>query len=488
MDATPGMGQARGLLRRHWGHEDFRPLQRPAVRAMLAGRDLLAVLPTGAGKSVCFQVPALLAPGLTLVVSPLISLMEDQVAGLRRRGLPAAALTAATDRRRRRDVRRALADGALELLYVAPERLASPGFLRALGRARLARIVVDEAHCVSEWGHDFRPAYRRIARLYGRVGRPPVAAFTATATPETRADVRASLGLNDPVVLLASPDRPNLRWAVRRERDRDAAALSAVAEVRDRPGAAVVYVPTRRRSVLVADALLRRGVAAAPYHAGLPDRARSTLQERFLAGELRAVAATTAFGMGVDHPGIRTVCHAGSPGSLEAYVQQAGRAGRDGEPARCVLFAHRGDVALQRRLLHRSWPPPSLARAVWRLLEPACPATLERIRAGLGRRRSTPEVESALRLLARFDLVRARGDGRWERAPGRLASRFDPGACRRGRRRGERRLREMARYVGSDGCRRAVVAAYFGARPPPCAGCDRCGPSAGNGSSGRARG
>lgn len=482
------MERARALLRRHWGHDDFRPLQRPALRAVLAGRDLLAVLPTGAGKSVCFQVPALLASGLTLVVSPLVSLMEDQVAGLVRRGLPAAVLTAATGRARRRAVRRAIADATLRLLYVAPERLGNPGFASALDRARVHRIVVDEAHCVSEWGHDFRPAYRRIARLYGRLGRPPVAAFTATATPETRADVRASLELADPVVLLASPDRPNLRWAVRRERDRDASALTAVETARRGPGAGVIYVPTRRRSVLVADALLRRGVAAAPYHAGLPDRARRVLQERFLAGAVRVVSATTAFGMGVDHPSIRTVCHAGSPSSLEAYVQQAGRAGRDGEPARCVLFAHRGDIALQRRLLRRSWPPPSLVRAVWRVLEPGRPATVDRLRSRLGTRRSTSEVEGALRLLARFDLVRPRPPGRWERAPGRLAGRFDPAACRRGRRRGQRRLREMARYVRARRCRRATVAAYFGARPPPCAGCDRCDGAARPGSSGGGRG
>ena len=466
--------EARALLRRHWGHDDFRPAQRPALRAVLAGRDLLAVLPTGAGKSVCFQIPALLAPGLTLVVSPLVSLMEDQVAGLRARGVAAASLTAATVRAARRSVGRSAAGGALRLLYVAPERLETPRFRRLARGLRVSRLVVDEAHCVSEWGHDFRPAYRRIPRILPLLGRPPVAAFTATATPETRADVREALGLVDPVVLLASPDRPNLRWRVRRVRDRDAAARAAVATVRRRPGAAVIYAPTRRRSVLVAEALIRKGVAAAPYHAGLPDPARRGIQERFLTGELRVVVATTAFGMGVDHSGVRTVCHAGCPASLEAYVQQAGRAGRDGEPALCELVAHRGDLAFQRTLVRRSWPSASLAQAVWRVLAPDEPTRPGEVRRRLRSVRSLDEVESALRLLERLDLARERDTAGWLRAPDALARRFDPGVCRRGRRRAERRLREMARYVSTRGCRRAVVAAYFGARTPRCRGCDRC--------------
>ena len=466
--------EARALLRRHWGHDDFRPGQRPALRAMLAGRDLLAVLPTGAGKSVCFQVPALMEPGLTLVVSPLVSLMEDQVVGLRARGVAAASLTAATGRAARRSVERSAAEGTLRLLYVAPERLGTPGFRRLAAGIRVRRLVVDEAHCVSEWGHDFRPAYRRIPRILPLLGRPPVAAFTATATPATRTDVREALGLVDSVLLIASPDRPNLRWRVVRTRDRDAAARAAVATVRRRPGAALIYAPTRRRSVLLAEALLRKGVAAAPYHAGLPDASRRAIQEGFLAGEHRVIAATTAFGMGVDHPHVRTVCHAGCPASLEAYVQQAGRAGRDGEEALCELVAHRGDLAFQRTLIRRSWPPASLVRGVWRALGPDGPVGADEVCRRLGSGRGLDEVESALRLLRRLDLARERSPAGWLRAPDALAGRFDPGVCRRGRRRAERRLRAMARYVRTRGCRRAAITAYFGARPPRCRGCDRC--------------
>lgn len=482
------MADARALLRRHWGHPDFRPDQRPAVRAMLAGRDVLAVLPTGGGKSVCFQVPALATDGLTLVVSPLISLMEDQVAGARRREIPAAALTSATAADERRRAGAALRGGRLALLYVSPERLESPGFLRSLEETRIRRLAVDEAHCVSEWGHDFRPAYRRIGVAWERLGRPPLAAFTATATPATRRDLEACLGLRDPVRVVAGVDRPNLRWSAERTRTAGEAAGRALAVVRSTRGAALVYVPTRKGAVRMAQALRRRGVEAAPYHAGLPATARAAIQEAFLAGEVRAVCATNAFGMGVDHPHVRLVCHVGAPGSLEAYVQEAGRAGRDGEPAACRLVSHRGDLALQRAFARRSWPPPRLVRAVWRAMEPGEAVTVDGLRARLGPRRDEARVASALRILAQTDCVRevrgrsGRGPGREEtttayvRGPDLLLRRVDWGACRRGRRRARRRRRAVRRYVRARRCRRAVIARWFGQPPPDCRGCDRCDP------------
>lgn len=527
MRDRPDLADARRLLRRHWGHPGFRPAQRPVVRAVLEGRDVLAVLPTGAGKSVCYQLPALMLDGLTLVVSPLISLMEDQVAGCRRRGVPAAALTSSLSASGRRDVERRVADGDVDLLYVAPERLGTPALSRLLEGTRLARVAVDEAHCVSEWGHDFRPAYRRIGdflegRATRRGRRPPVAALTATATPATRADVAESLGLRRPARAVAPVDRRNLVWSARRVR-RLGRAVDEVAEaVRGTEGAAIVYAPTRRRAVGAARELRRLGVGVRPYHAGLPPGVRSRVQEDFLEGRLRVVCATSAFGMGVDHPSVRLVCHLGIPGSLEAYVQEAGRAGRDGERSLCRLVSHRGDGELQSDLTVKGWSSPRLLDRVWRAMPPGRPLAAAEVtrllrrdpgepaararRAWLalaGRDDDGPEpdrVEAALRLLRRWGCVSRRvasaataptadcaagsaaGRGEhddapamvWVRGPDALRDRIDFGAPGRGRRRAARRLGAMKRYVRTRRCRRAAVADYFGEEPPDCAGCDRC--------------
>lgn len=481
MASAPDLDAAARLLRRHWGHERFRPRQAPVVRAVLAGRDVLAVLPTGGGKSACFQAPALLAPGPTLVLSPLISLMEDQVGGARRRGIAAAAVTSATPAAERSALLEAVAGGRTRLLYVSPERLESPGFLRWLDGVRVARVAVDEAHCISEWGHDFRPAYRRICRAWrGRVAaRPPVAAFTATATAATRSDIVSVLGLRSPAVFAAPVDRPNLRWAAERVRSLQAAAVRVLAAVRGTPGAVVVYAPTRSRTVLLARALRRLGVEASAYHAGLPAEIRARVQADFLSGRLRAVAATSAFGMGVDHPSVRLVAHVGSPGSLEAYVQEAGRAGRDGAPADCLLVSHEGDGTLQRGFIERAWPAPSTLFRVWDAMPASEPVGLRALRTALPRR-AAGGAEAALRLLAELGCVRpaaggpADGEPAWRRGPEALRRRIDPDLAVRGRRRGLRRLGAVRGYVASRRCRRAVLAAWFGDPPPRCAGCDAC--------------
>jgi ATP-dependent DNA helicase RecQ len=324
------------VLRSVWGYGELRRPQRLAVLAALGGRDALVVLPTGAGKSLCYQLPALALPGLTLVVSPLISLMQDQVAALRRRGIAAAYLSSGQRVAVQDAVRTAVGTGHIRLLYVAPERL--PRLPTLLRGRRLSLLAVDEAHCISEWGHDFRPQYRRIGWWRAALGRPPTIALTATATPATRRDIQGVLGLRRPVAITASFDRPNLFLVARRlegERERFAALAALLAAA---TGSAIVYVPTRNRADGAASVLRSRGVAAAPYHAGLPPPARRALLRRFLDGDVRVMVATTAFGMGIDKADVRLVVHLGVPTRPEAYYQEAGRAGRDGQPARCELL------------------------------------------------------------------------------------------------------------------------------------------------------
>jgi len=336
---------AERLLRGTWGYPYFRPAQRRVVLAALRGRDCLAVLPTGAGKSLCYQVPALLLPGLTVVVSPLISLMQDQVHALRKRGVAAAYLSSTQSVSLRQAVWQALEGNRLKLLYVAPERLDE------CVRRRLAvsLLAVDEAHCVSEWGHQFRPHYRAIGHARRAMGAPPTIAVTATATPATRRDISTVLGLRRPVLVVTSFDRPNLHFRVRRSGSEAGRFRELVGLLRSVQGSAVVYLPTRNRTDGVARHLRRLGFPAVPYHAGLPGPARRAVLAGFLSGRYPVVAATTAFGMGIDQPNVRLVAHLGIPPRPESYYQQAGRAGRDGAAARCELLWLPGDLKMLAR-------------------------------------------------------------------------------------------------------------------------------------------
>jgi ATP-dependent DNA helicase RecQ len=357
LEAGSRLGQAERCLRSVWGYSGLRQPQRRAVLATLTGRDALVVLPTGGGKSLCYQLPALALPHLTLVVSPLISLMQDQVAALRRRGVAAAYLSSSQPTALQAAVREVVRARRVRLLYVAPERLASlPRLLRGLP---LSLLAVDEAHCISEWGHDFRPHYRRIGRWRTVLGSPPTVALTATATRATQQDIVRVLGLKRPVVVAASFDRPNLFLSAQRVVDEHARFAALEARLATVEGSAVVYVPTRNRADGAATVLRWRGVAAAPYHAGLPPAARGALLRRFLDGEVRVIVATTAFGMGIDKPDVRLVAHLGIPVRPEAYYQEAGRAGRDGRPARCDLLWC--DRDLERVMRH---PPCSAAAGI----------------------------------------------------------------------------------------------------------------------------
>jgi ATP-dependent DNA helicase RecQ len=338
-----GLATARELLRDRFGHSTFRIHQLKVLGPLLAGRSVLAVLPTGAGKSLCFQLPALMTAGLTLVVSPLISLMQDQVGALRRRGVAAAYLNSLLTADQRRLILDRALSGAVSLLYCAPERLAS--LVRPLSRTgrEVALLAVDEAHCIVEWGNEFRPVYRRLDRFRYLLGNPVTIALTGSATPATRAEILRVLRIPAAETVITSFDRPNLMFLVERVRD-DRERFARLRElVRVADGSSIVYTPTRRLAELVTRALLRMGVGAAPYHAGLtPDMRRDVLCA-FLGGGARIVVATSAFGMGIDKADVRRVVHWGPPRTLEGYYQEAGRAGRDGRRSECVLLWHASD-------------------------------------------------------------------------------------------------------------------------------------------------
>lgn len=339
-------------VRRYWGFDALRPLQREAIAAGIARRDALVVLPTGGGKSLGYQVPPAVTGRTDVVVSPLIALMKDQVDGLRACGYPAAALHSAMDPDEVRETEYGLTEDRYRLVFVAPERVLAPRFLAWLGRAAVRDFAIDEAHCISHWGHDFRPEYRQLAELKTRVAGACVRAFTATATERVRMDIAAQLRLEDPLLLVGTFDRPNLTYRVVSRVDTQAQVLEVLRRHRDQ--AAIVYCLSRRDTEQLAAGLLRHGVKAACYHAGLDAAARRRTQEAFAQERLDVVVATVAFGMGIDRSDVRCVMHAALPKSIEHYQQETGRAGRDGLEAECVLLYSPADVIRLEHLIERS--------------------------------------------------------------------------------------------------------------------------------------
>ena len=343
------MAQARNVLAEHFGYRDFRPGQEAVVAAVLSGRDALAVMPTGAGKSVCYQVPAVVLPGMTVVVSPLVSLMADQVRSLKEAGIRGAFLNSSLTPAQQAEVLARAQAGAYDLMYVAPERLADPRFTAFAASASIPFVAVDEAHCVSQWGQDFRPSYLAIGEFIAALSvRPVVAALTATATERVRADIVRLLDLRDPALTVTGFDRPNLRFAVERcEPKRKDARLDAFIDER-RAESGIVYCSKRACVEEVCAHLRERGIAATRYHAGLSPEERERNQRAFVADDAPVMVATNAFGMGIDKSNVSYVVHYNMPGSVEAYYQEAGRAGRDGAPAECLLLWCDGDIATGR--------------------------------------------------------------------------------------------------------------------------------------------
>src|SRR5881409_856349 len=334
-----------GALKRHFGYDEFRPLQEEIIRDALAGRDVFVLMPTGGGKSLCFQLPALMREGLTIVVSPLISLMKDQVDALQTSGIAATYLNSTLDRQQATARWRGLHRGEFRLLYVAPERLMMENFLERALNWNIAQIAIDEAHCISEWGHDFRPEYRELKKLRTHFPEVPLMALTATATERVRADIVKQLKLREPRCYVASFNRPNLAYRVVPK----AAPYEQLLQfIRSRPNdSGIVYCASRKSADSLARNLSEDGISAKPYHAGLTSAERTKNQEAFLRDDVRVITATIAFGMGINKPNVRFVVHYDLPKNLESYYQETGRAGRDGLPSECVLLFNASDVAKQ---------------------------------------------------------------------------------------------------------------------------------------------
>ena len=478
-------------LEHQFGFPGFRAGQRDAAAAALAGRDALVVMPTGSGKSLCYQLPALICDDVTIVVSPLVSLMQDQVEALAARGYDdrVALINSQQEGAANELALARAARGELRLLYVAPERFSSPRFVAGIREANVGLFVVDEAHCVSQWGHDFRPDYFRLADAARYVGARSLLASTATATPRVAADIEARLGLRDPARVTTGFDRPNLSFAVARPAGHEKSRLLLAVLSQEDALPAIVYAGTRAGAEELAHELAGGlGEEVLPYHAGLEREHRAAVQRRFLGDEVRAVVATNAFGMGVDKPNVRTVVHATVPASLEAYYQEAGRAGRDGLLSRALLLAENRDKALHVHFIRRDE------------LDERIPGRLADLLAGasvdLEGRYSVPATDLARELGASDDSLRAlvghlARAGVIEPAPappdrvaGRLARRFDRRAAAQchalaaeGTHARWRQYREIWGYVETGSCRRRAILRHFGDRAEPSplgACCDAC--------------
>ncbi|MCL2248746.1 MAG: RecQ family ATP-dependent DNA helicase [Oscillospiraceae bacterium] len=397
-------------LKKYFGHSEFRPAQEQVIDALLSGRDVMGIMPTGAGKSVCFQIPALLLQGATIVISPLISLMKDQVAGLRQSNIPAVFINSSLSAEEYDEALKRVISGYYKIVYVAPERLESGDFIDFAEQANISLVAVDEAHCVSQWGQDFRPSYLRIIKFIERLkARPIIGAFTATATDDVKADILRLLRLHDPLSLTTGFDRPNLYFGVERPKNKQARFYELIEERSNLNG--VVYCSTRKGVDAVCGELQRRGFSVSRYHAGLEPEERRINQDMFLGGDISVMVATNAFGMGIDKPDVRYVIHYNMPKNLENYYQEAGRAGRDREPAECVLLFSEDDIKTAEFLTK-------------------------------GSQKNTELTVREQKMVHRLD---------------------------------ERRLDKMIRYCEVDSCLRAYILKYFGEKASGyCGNCSNC--------------
>ncbi|MBJ6765364.1 ATP-dependent DNA helicase RecQ [Myxococcaceae bacterium JPH2] len=412
-ESLPFLEEAQRGLVRHFGLAEFRPGQAPVINSVLGGNNTVVVMPTGAGKSLCYQLPATLLPGLTLVVSPLIALMKDQVEQLTARGIPATYINSSLSDLERAERMRRVRMREYKLLYVAPERFRSARFLEAVTELGVDLFAVDEAHCISQWGHDFRPDYALLGQVRKKLRPPRTVALTATATPEVREDIVRVLLMKDPRVFTQGFDRPNLFLEVMNVGG-DEERREACAQLAARGGSGIVYCSTRKAAESVHAALLTRKVRAVLYHAGMDVEARKRAQDDFMSAKEAVAVATNAFGMGIDKPDIRFVAHANIPKAVEAYYQEIGRAGRDGGPASAVLLFNHADVYTQERLIEGSHPSEAVMADVWNVLQ--AEGDFERGVHALAARvgSSEFEVSAALKVFEREGLLERGGRGEGE--------------------------------------------------------------------------
>ena len=468
-----------------FGFSSFRLGQEDAIRSILGGHDTLVVMPTGAGKSLVYQLSALCRPGVTLVISPLIALMKDQVDSLVRRGIPAAYINSTLSSDQQGQCLRDMATGNVRLVYVAPERLRHMRFMQALQQVTVGLLAVDEAHCISQWGHDFRPDYLHIAGTRQKVGYPVTAALTATATPQVQDDIIRQLGLNNVGRVVTGFNRPNLCLEVRYATD-DASKLRALAPLLGslQDGAAIIYAGTRRSAEEVAEFIHHVGIRrAAYYHAGMDPDMRARVQEAFLAGDTPVVVATNAFGMGIDRSDVRMVIHYDMPGTLEAYYQEAGRAGRDGDPARAILIYSPRDRALQEWFIENAAPAPSDLSAIFGALRPGAGKEVRISREKLTLATGIDELGLRLGLaqLEKAGVIEYLGDdgrdmmlrpGAWDPVSVQAAA----AAAQQQMHHRSGQLESMIAYAEANACRRRILLGHFGDHSPAEAEacCDNC--------------